>query len=227
MIDLVIFDFDGVVVDSELVSNGVLAETATELGHAMTSAEAVAYFGGSTLAQQVEKLEVLTGRILPGTFGDQLHQRTLQALASVRAIAGLNDFLDWLGDTPVCIGSTSAPDRIAVCLDAVGLRDRFEGHVFSVSMVRRNKPFPDIFLHAAQSLGARPHRTLVIEDSVHGVKAGVAANMHVIGLHAASHLQANHAERLRDAGAHRVAQDYDAVRSHVLAFRTAPEVPNS
>lgn len=215
MIDLVIFDFDGVVVDSEIVSNRVLAEVATELGQPMTASEAVSFFGGTTLSQQVAKLEGLVGRPLGDAFAVALHRRTLDALATVRPIHGIERFLAWLDTTPVCIGSTSASDRIEHCLKAVGLTERFRGHVFSVSMVQRNKPSPDIFLHAARCMGARPERTLIIEDSVHGVQAGIAAGMRVIGLTAASHISATHGDRLRQAGAHEVAGDYDGVRAYL------------
>lgn len=217
MVDLIIFDFDGVVVDSEEISNSVLAAVATELGHVMTTQDAIAHFGGSTLSQQVTKLEVLAGRRLPEGFGEHLRERTLEALAKVRPIPGLVPFLDWLGDTPICIGSTSAPDRIALCLEVIGLQDRFEGRVFSVSMVGRNKPEPDIFLLAAERLQARPAHTLVIEDSVHGVRAGIAAGMQVIGLHAASHLPEDHRQRLSAAGAHRTAATYEALRAQISA----------
>lgn len=215
MIDLVIFDFDGVVVDSELVSNGLLAQVATELGYPMTANEGVAYFGGSTLQQQVEKLSGLAGRQLPSDFGQVLHGRTLQALNAVKPIRGVESFLDWLDLVPRCIGSTSALDRIEHCLEATALTSRFGGNVFSVGMVKRNKPAPDIFLHAAASMGADPARTLVIEDSPHGVKAGLAAGMVVAGLAAASHLGPLHMQRLKDAGAHFVTDNYDDLRNLV------------
>lgn len=215
MIDLVIFDFDGVVIDSELISNGVLAEVATELGHPMSVTDAVDFFGGTTLDQQVAKLEGLAARSLGAGFGPSLRQRTLDALEKVRPISGVESFLAWLGNTPVCIGSTSALERIQHCLKVTGLTERFGGHVFSVAMVQRNKPAPDIFLHAAKAMGARPERTIVIEDSPHGVRAGVDAGMAVIGLAAASHLKDAHANRLRAAGAHEVAMNYDDIRLYV------------
>ncbi|MFC3703900.1 HAD family hydrolase [Devosia honganensis] len=212
MIDLVIFDFDGVVVDSEVASNGLLAEIATELGHPMDMSGAVRFFGGSTLFQQLEKLAMLAGGKLPEDFGTALQERTMSALAAVQPLPGLEHFLDWLGPLPICIGSTSAPERIEFCLDAAGLSDRFSGNVFSVSMVGRNKPAPDIFLHAAERMGTSPQRCLVIEDSPHGVVAGRAAGMGVIGLAAASHLAAGHPERLLAAGADHVAESYGEVR---------------
>lgn len=215
MIDLVIFDFDGVVIDSELIANGVLAEVATELGHPMAVEDALGYFGGTTLDQQVAKLETLVSRPLGPAFGQSLRQRTLDGLASVRPIPGVEAFLAWLGETPVCIGSTSALERIEHCLAAIGLTQHFAGNVFSVAMVQRNKPAPDIFLYAAKAMGARPERTIVIEDSPHGVQAGLDAGMTVIGLAAASHLEAAHAGRLREAGAHAVATSYGEVRHHL------------
>ncbi len=212
MLDLVIFDFDGVVVDSELVSNGLLAQVATELGHPMTALEGVAYFGGSTLGQQVEKFTKLAGRDMPENFGHELHERTLGALSAVRPIEGLGDFLDWLDAKPRCIGSTSALDRIEHCLNATGLTPRFGGNVFSVAMVKRNKPAPDIFLYAAAQMGVAPARALVIEDSPHGVQAGLAAGMTVVGLAAASHLGATHMQRLQEAGAHVVVDSYRGLK---------------
>jgi len=212
MIDLVIFDFDGVVVDSELVSNGLLAQVATELGHPMTALEGVAYFGGSTLSQQVEKFNKLAGSYMPKNFGRELHERTLGALSAVKPIEGLGEFLDWLGTKPRCIGSTSALDRIEHCLKATGLTPRFGGNIFSVAMVKRNKPAPDIFLHAAAQMGVAPARVLVIEDSPHGVQAGLAAGMTVVGIAAASHLGSEHMQRLHDAGAHVVVDSYRSLQ---------------
>lgn len=214
-IDLIIFDFDGVVVDSELVACGVLASVATELGHPMTPMQAVDRFGGSTIPQQVMTLEKLVGRGMASGFGTVLQRRTMQALESVPPIPGIVDFLASLDTTPICIGSTSTLDRIETCLVAIGLLDRFASRIFSVSMVARNKPFPDIFLYCAQKLGAAPERTIVIEDSCHGIEAAVAAGMYAIGLTAASHLKPDHHVRLQECGARRTFRTFDEVQNHL------------
>lgn len=125
-------------------------------------------------------------------------------------VDGLMTFVEGL-EQPRCIASSSPPDWIVLGLARFGLADRM-GPIFSAAVhVTRGKPHPDIFLHAAEAMSARPDRTVVIEDSPSGVLAGVAAGMHVIGLCAGGHVRDAHAEALTQAGAHRIAWSYDDV----------------
>ncbi len=112
-----------------------------------------------------------------------------------------------------CIASSSSPDRLAACLDILGLADSFGAHVYSASQVKRGKPHPDIFLHAARQVGVAPAEAIVLEDSEGGVRAAVAAGMTAIGFLGASHIGPGHAERLRAAGAHYIAESYAAAES--------------
>lgn len=212
MLELVILDFDGVVVDSETIANGVLAEELTALGRPMTTAEALTTFGGKTLTDEVRMFGEMTGKLLPERYAEDLAEKIIAALRSqVRPIEGFADFISGLDGTRYCIASSSSPDRLAACLDAIGMTAAFPGTVYSVAHVARNKPFPDVFLHAAAEMGVDPANAVVIEDSVHGVKAGRAAGMRVIGFTAGSHLPPEHAAKLLEAGAFATAASYKEV----------------
>lgn len=206
---LLILDFDGVLADSEVLANAVLAEMVTELGVPTTTEDSLRRYVGKRLQDVILTVEQTVGRPMAGDFVVAYQQRTLERLrAEVQLVAGARDFLDTFADVPRCIASSSPPDRIAACLDALGLVDVFGERVFSASQVARGKPHPDIFLHAAERMGAPPADALVIEDSVGGVRAAIAAGMTVIGLTAASHIRDGHAERLSAAGAHHIATTF-------------------
>src|SRR5262249_690135 len=126
---------------------------------------------------------------------------------------GVRDFIDAFIDVPRCIASSSAPARLAICLEVLDLQARFGANVFSAEQVARGKPHPDIFLFAANKMGAEPAHCIVIEASAGGVQAARAAGMTVIGLTAASHILDGHAERLKQAGAQYVAASFDEARN--------------
>jgi HAD superfamily hydrolase (TIGR01509 family) len=158
----------------------------------------------------------LTGRALPDNFIESLQSATMQRFRrELRTVAGARDFIDAFADVPRCIASSSAPARLAVCLEVLDLQTRFGANVFSAEQVARGKPHPDIFLFAAEKMGAEPAHCIVIEDSVGGVQAALAAGMTAIGLTAASHIRDGHAERLRQAGAHHVAATFEEARDIV------------
>ena len=127
----------------------------------------------------------------------------------MRLVAGVRNYIDAFADVPRCIASSSSPDRLALCLEVLGLQAEFGGNVFSAAAVARGKPHPDIFLHAAQQMGIPAARSVVLEDSPSGVAAAIAAGMAVIGILAASHIQPGQGERLRSAGARHVAQSFE------------------
>ena len=206
---LLIFDFDGVIADSEILANAVLAEVVTELGMPITTEDSLRLFIGKRLQDVIVAVEAHVGRAVPGDFVESFQRRTLERLkAEVRLVEGARAYLDAFADVPRCIASSSSPDRLAACLEVLELADAFDGRVFSASQVARGKPHPDIFLYAAEQMRVSPAEALVLEDSVGGVRAAVAAGMTVIGLAAASHVRDGHAERLQAAGAHHVAATF-------------------
>jgi HAD superfamily hydrolase (TIGR01509 family) len=205
----IIFDFDGVIADSEVLSNTVLAEIVSELGVPTTVDDCYRDYMGKRFHEVIAAIETTIGRALPPSFAEEFQGRTLQRFRQeLSAIAGAREFIANFIALPRCIASSSSPDRLAVCLEVLDMTGLFEGRVFSASGVARGKPHPDIFLHAASQIGVSPRDCIIIEDSASGVIAGQAAGATVIGLLAAGHIRDGHAARLKDAGAHHVAADY-------------------
>lgn len=209
MVSAFIFDFDGVIADSEVLSNTVLAEIVTELGVPTTVEDAYRDYMGKRFHEVIAAIEKAVGRTLPQSFSVQYQGRTLERLRrELSPIAGVREFITKFVDLPRCIASSSSPDRLAVCLEVLEMTALFEGRVFSASDVARGKPHPDIFLHASAEIGISPRECIVIEDSASGVIAGLAAGCTVIGLLAAGHIREGHAITLKEAGAHYLATDY-------------------
>jgi HAD superfamily hydrolase (TIGR01509 family) len=205
----IIFDFDGVLADSEVLSNSVLAEIVTELGVPTSLEDSYRTFMGKRLGEVIEAIEAVIGRKLPPDFADAYQLRTFEAFrARLKPVGGAREFLDVWREVPRCIASSSSPERLALSLEVLKMTPHFEGRVFSASNVARGKPHPDIFLHAAEQLGIAPRDCIVIEDSVGGVTAGRAAGSTVIGLTAAGHIQPGHEARLREAGADHVVASF-------------------
>ncbi len=216
-IDLVIFDFDGVIVDSETLANQVLADELTALGCPTDLDDAFDTYMGHGWAACLRKVEERWGAVPPG-LRDRVDTGVAMRLAGeLRTVAGVEAFLDRLG-LPCCIASSSQPDWLRSRLAMFGLAHHFGDRVFSAAVhVARSKPHPDIYLHAAREMGARPDRSWVIEDSPTGVTAGVAAGMTVIGLLAGTHVRDGHGAQLRAAGAHHLAASYDEVAALIGA----------
>ncbi|HVD72973.1 MAG TPA: HAD-IA family hydrolase [Xanthobacteraceae bacterium] len=198
---LLIFDCDGVLVDSEHLACASLAEVMTTLGHSMTADEAMLAFAGRSLKDVLARAERLLSRPIPKDLGEQAavqlmarFRRELQAVAGVEeAIAAL--------PYRRCVASSSDPGRLTLSLDVTGLSALFGNNVFSAVEVANGKPAPDLFLLAARRLGEDPSSCIVIEDSVLGVEAAGAAGMAAIGFAGASHANQGLAERLAAAGA--------------------------
>ena len=200
-IALVIFDCDGVLVDSEPIANRVLVDALTDVGYAITVAQAVEKFVGRSMASVMARVETELGRPLPEGFLDQVQKRTFAAFRSeLMPMPGVAEAIDRIA-VPVCVASSGLPEKIALSLSLTGLADRFDGHLFSASMVSRGKPAPDLFLFAADRMGAPSERTLVIEDSVPGIQAAQAAGMNVLGFTGGGHMEQASIARLRDTGA--------------------------
>ncbi|WP_034492284.1 HAD family hydrolase [Afifella pfennigii] len=200
---LVIFDCDGVLVDSEIVAARVEARLLTEAGFEITAEEMAARFAGLTGEKIYELAEEELGRPIPDSIRERSETEVDAALAAeVRSVAGAHEMLDRL-DAAICICSNSSPERLHMELVKTGLYDRFRPYIYSARSVRegRQKPAPDVFLHAAEELNAEPGRVLVVEDSVHGIAGAVTAGMRVVGFTGASHSWPGHAEALMEAGA--------------------------
>lgn len=194
--DLIIFDCDGVLVDSETICNEVLAESLRRLGLHYSKDETVRAFVGRSMAACLELIQEELGSEVPSTFLADHQRRLLSRLdAEVEAVRGIEAVLDGLG-VPCCVASSGEHEKMRTTLGTTGLLSRFEGTMFSAVDVARGKPAPDLFLHAASVMGAEPGRCAVIEDTVPGVRAGVAAGMTVFGYTATQG-----AEALTEAGA--------------------------
>ena len=179
--DLVIFDCDGVLVDSEPVANRVFARALEEIGLRMRFEEVCDLFVGLSMSRCVEIVEQRLGRPVPEAFVRRLQERTFdQFRAGLEAIPGVQDALDRI-DAPVCIASSGEREKMKLTLGLTGLLPRFEGRMFSATEVARGKPDPDLFLLAAAELGAAAERCAVVEDSVPGVQAARAARMAAFG----------------------------------------------
>jgi HAD superfamily hydrolase (TIGR01509 family) len=218
----IIFDFDGVIADSEALANTVLAETVTDLGHVTSLDDALARYSGRRWDEVVAAIEAAVGRPLPVSFSDDLKSATLGRFRrELKEVTGATQFIRKFSDLPRCIASSSSIDRLQLCLTVLDLADAFGSNVFSADMVPRGKPHPDIFLFAAEKLGVDPKSCLVIEDSAGGVKAAVAAGMTAVGLCAASHIRNGHQLKLREAGAEYLAHSWDEVERIACDFLTA------
>lgn len=201
---LVIFDCDGVLVDSELLACEVEARGLTRSGYPITGPEVAARFLGTSARDMQAAVERELGRALPADYAARqaadLAEQFRRALKPVRGIGAVIARVAEAG-AAVCVASSSSPGRIALSLGLVGLHDRFAPHIFSSSMVERGKPAPDLFLHAADRMAVRSEHCIVVEDSVAGVTAARRAGMRVLGFTGGSHCGPGHAERLSATGA--------------------------
>jgi HAD superfamily hydrolase (TIGR01509 family) len=180
-IGLVVFDCDGVLVDSERLANRVLAELLTDLGLATTTEESIATYMGLSMASAVERIEASLGRPVPPDFLERYRTATFEAFdRELTAVDGILDVIEGLR-WPSCVATSGDPDRVRRTLTLTALHHHFEGRIFSAVEVERGKPFPDLFLHAAVTMGVAPEHCVVVEDSPFGVQAAVAAGMRPLG----------------------------------------------
>ena len=207
-----IFDFDGVIADSEALANIVLADLVSDLGSPTTLDDAFDRYSGRRWKDAMAEIERHLGGPLPGGFSDRLQAATLDRFRTdLKEVSGASAFIRKFGDIPSCIASSSSPGRLRLCLSILGLEDAFGGRVFSAEEVPRGKPHPDIFLFAADRLGVPAEGCLVIEDSVSGILGAVSAGMATVGLCAASHIRAGHDLKLLEAGAAYLASSWSEV----------------
>lgn len=202
--DLVVFDCDGVLVDSEPISVRVGTAILAELGWTLTEQSFAERFVGCSSEHFRREVSAGLGRRMDADwedrFGGRYREAFEQELQPVPGVVGVLDALDGDG-AAYCVASNSTHDHVERVLSLTGLGHRFAGRVFSAEDVRSGKPAPDVFLHAARSLGADPARTVVVEDSVYGVRAARAAGMRCLGyaggLTPAAHLAREGAEVFR------------------------------
>lgn len=199
--DLVVFDCDGVLIDSEMLTIGVEVELLAEAGIAITADEIADRYVGISMKGMVADLEARHAIRLRVDFAQRHALRVREVFdRELCAMPGVAEVLAGLPGK-ICVASSSSPKRLQHTLGIAGLYERFDPYVFSSTMVARGKPAPDLFLYAAEQMRAAPSRSIVIEDSLPGVEAAAAAGMTVIGFTGGSHFRAGHGERLSAAGA--------------------------
>jgi HAD superfamily hydrolase (TIGR01509 family) len=210
-----IFDFDGVLLESEFEGNRQLAELLTELGHRHSIEETLRHYVGLAGKDFVAAIEQRIGTELPPEFHEQMKEKSRRALREgIEAVVGAVEFVRSLpSDLPRAIASSSSTRWLNGHLGHLGLADSFGGHVYSGrEHVERGKPAPDIYLHAAARLGVPIDRSVIIEDSPVGVSGALASGARVIGLAAGSHCLDGHDRILRDLGVEEIACDFEELR---------------
>ncbi|WP_199698926.1 HAD family hydrolase [Oleomonas cavernae] len=204
---LVIFDCDGVLVDSEGPANRCLGEAVTALGLPMDEAGSRAQFVGLSMTSVMARIEAMTGRPLPAGWLAALQAKTYACFrAELQAIPGVRAAIERIlaAGIATCVASSGSPDKMELTLGLTGLRPLFGDRLFSAVQVARGKPAPDLFLLAARRMGLAPEATVVVEDSVPGVTGAVAAGMRALGFARdtdAALLAAAGAETFDDMGA--------------------------
>lgn len=179
--ELIIFDCDGVLVDSELITNRVFARMLAGIGLPLGIDYLFEHFVGRSMQHCWQQIGRMLGHEVPAAFRDEFQLRSLAALREeVQPVQGVVAVLDSL-PVPCCVASSGGHDKMTTTLGATGLLPRFRDRMFSATEVPNGKPAPDIFLYAAAKCGVEPERCAVIEDSSAGVRAGVAAGMCVYG----------------------------------------------
>jgi HAD superfamily hydrolase (TIGR01509 family) len=203
--DLIIFDCDGVLVDSEVIAAAAEAELLTAAGYPITGEEISELYAGLTFSDIMLRIEEKAAIPFQASLIDQAEALVDRRLkANVRAIEGAHEAVASVPNR--CICSNSSSERLEMMLTKTGLMPFFAGRLFSSldTPTKKPKPAPDVFLHAAQTLGADPARTFVVEDSVHGIAGARQANMRVIGFTGATHSYPGHADVLTETGAETV-----------------------
>ena len=185
--DAIIFDCDGTLVDSERLGNEVLIEYLEQFGVTLTVDEALARFHGIQMTECVAQLEALRGAALPASFVPELRERMARAFrARLQPIEGATDLVRAL-TIPYCLASSAPREKVELSLSLTGLLHLFEDVIFSSYEVGSWKPEPGLFLHAARTMGMAPERCAVVEDSLPGINAGLAAGMSVFALQLHGH----------------------------------------
>jgi HAD superfamily hydrolase (TIGR01509 family) len=216
---LVIFDCNGVLVDSERLAAAVVSQEFMRAGFALTPDVIARYFVGRRPADMFAEIERAAGRKLPPNFAATVVAATLERFRKeLRATAHAAHALSWLRG-PKCVASSSSFDRIRLSLETTDLLRFFDLYLFSASEVPKGKPAPDLFLLAAARMDVAPWQCIVVEDSPVGVAAAVAAGMTAIGFVGGSHAGDNLARHLRQKGARIVINDMRALKGAITELR--------
>lgn len=216
---MVIFDCNGVLVDSEPLSTAIVSQEFIRAGFNLTPDVVARYFTGRRQSDMFAEVELASGRKLPSDFAATVANATLRRFRlELRATAHVAHALSWLRG-PKCVASSSTLDRMRVSLESTDLVRYFEPNLFSAGDVPNGKPAPDLFLHAAARMRVSPSDCLVVEDSPAGVSAGVAAGMTVIGFVGGSHASHRLGKHLSAAGARAVISDMRALKGTVIDLR--------
>jgi HAD superfamily hydrolase (TIGR01509 family) len=216
---VLIFDCNGVLVDSEAIAATVASQELARVGFSVSPEIVARFFAGRRPADMLAELEVATQRKLPANFASVLASATLQRLKQeVRATAHVTHALTWLRG-PKCVASSSSLDRIRISLESTGLLRFFDPYLFSAHDVALGKPAPDLFIHVAKKMRVKPADCIVVEDSPAGVSAAHAAGMVPIGFIGGSHSGPHLGAHLTAAGARAVIADMRALKSTVVALR--------
>ncbi len=216
---MVIFDCNGVLVDSESIASTVLAEAFASVGVHITPQTVARRFHGRRQADIFDAVEAVTGKKLPAGFSADVTERTMQRIREeLRPVAHAARALTWIRG-PKAVASSSPFERIRASLEVTGLLGFFSDRLFSASGVFKGKPAPDIFLHAAARLHVDPAECIVVEDSVAGVTAALAAGMTPIGFVGGSDAPGRLAGDLGQAGARAVIADMRALHNTIVELR--------
>jgi HAD superfamily hydrolase (TIGR01509 family) len=218
--DLIIFDCDGVLVDSEVISCRAHADVLSRHGYPITSEQVFHRFLGRSTKQANAEVEAELGRALPGSFHGQLQDELFRAFeVDLEAVPHIHAALGEVTQA-VCVASSGSQARMRVTLGRTRLYDRFAPNIFSASQVANGKPAPDLFLFAAERMQTAPERCIVIEDSVAGIAGAIAAGMPVLGFHGGSHCREGYGAKLRDAGATATFDDMRQLPDLIARFGT-------
>jgi HAD superfamily hydrolase (TIGR01509 family) len=219
---MIIFDCDGVLIDSEGIKSDVVAQNLAKLGIAMTGTALIERFSGVPDREMYHALSIETGVPIPAEHIAEVHALKIShcgAKGEALAMPGIHQCLDALADAAVCVASSSSPSMLEHLLRQARLWDRFAPHVFSAHQVNKGKPAPDLFLFAAARMAVLPAHCLVVEDSVAGVTAAKAAGMTAIGFTGGCHCGPDHAEKLRGAGAQAVFMEMARLTEYLVSRR--------
>ena len=198
---LVIFDCDGVLVDSEPIANRILAEALTSEGYACSFEQSVERFLGRDLPAIIREVEDGLGQKLSEGFFERLRADTYAAFRKqLQPVPGIDSALNYIA-CPKCVASSGPPEKIRLSLDLTGLRHHFGEALFSATQVSRGKPHPDLFLHAARYFDVQPEECVVVEDSVPGVLGAKAAGIPVLGYVGGDYVAPGHCKSLVEVGA--------------------------
>lgn len=219
VIELLISDCDGVLVDSEILSERIVMDELSRHAPRTELEKLLEGTFGLTTRDIIQRVEERFGITLPEGIHKDIRTRAEQLIATqVEPIPGVKEALERI-DLPLAVASNSQRHSVVSSVARAGLTERVAGHIFSADMVEHPKPAPDVYLLAARTMGVSPENCLVIEDSATGVRAALAAGMRVIGFTGASHIPPKHGETLRRLGVTALISHMDQLPQQVAALR--------